>query len=46
MKKILTKLASLLPALAMIAGIASLNSACSLIYHQPEVPSSLDKYRK
>ncbi len=46
MKKILTKLASILPALAMIVGVASLNSACSLTYHQPEVPTSLDKYRK
>ncbi len=46
MKKILTKLAALIPTLAMIVGIASLNSACSLTYHQTEVPSSLDKYRK
>lgn len=42
---LIMKISKLLPALALIAGIASLNSACFTIYHQPEVPSALDSYR-
>ncbi len=46
MKKMIMKLAAVIPALAFVAGIVSLNSACILTYHQPEIPSSLDNYRK
>lgn len=44
--KIATKMLGILPALALVASIASLNSACFTVYHQPEVPSALDSYRK
>lgn len=46
MKKLFAKLTALIPVLAMVAGVVSLNSACIIIYHQPEVSTSLDKYRK
>ena len=46
MKRLIAKLSAFIPALAMVAGIASLNSACIMIFHQPEVSTSLDKYRK
>lgn len=46
MKRILSKLASMLPALAMVAGILAVNSACSIYYHQPETPSAMDAFRK
>lgn len=45
MKKFLAKIPAILPALALIVGILSTNSACLSLYYQPEVPSGLDKYR-
>lgn len=44
--KIAAKALAILPALALVASITSLNSACFTVYHQPEVPSALDSYRK
>lgn len=46
MKRIIKKLSALLPALALLAGIGTLNSACYLYYYQPEVPEEMDAYRK
>ena len=46
MKKLFIKLQTILPAVALFLGVAALNSACVATYHQPEVPSSLDTYRK
>ena len=46
MKKIITKLSALLPALALLVAIGTLNSACLLYYYQPEVPEEMDAYRK
>jgi len=43
---ILRKAMSVLPAIALFIGVASLNSACLTLYHQPETPSELDEYRK
>lgn len=43
--KIIMKISTFLPALALIASIASVNSACYTLYHQPKVPASLDSYR-
>lgn len=43
--KFIMKVSKFLPALALVASIASLNSACFSCYHQPEVPSALDSYR-
>lgn len=45
-KKISNKLWAILPTFAMIVGVMALNSACGYTYHQPEISSSLDKYRK
>lgn len=41
-----SKIAAILPALAFVVGVTSLNSACLLVYHQPEISPSLDEYRK
>lgn len=46
MKRILSKLASMLPALALVAGVFAVNSACTIYYHQPETPSAMDAFRK
>ena len=46
MKKLIKKLSALLPALALLVGIGTLNSACLLYYYQPEVPEEMDAYRK
>ena len=32
--------------LAIIVGIASVNSACMLWFHQPKVPQSMEKYKR
>lgn len=45
MKKLLNKLVYILPALAMIIGVSTMQSACVLHYYQPEVPSAMDKFR-
>ena len=44
-KSFVTKISRFLPALALVIGILSTNSACYSLYYQPEVPSGLDKYR-
>jgi len=46
MKNTIFKLATMLSAFAMVIGISALSSACIMTYHQPEIPSSLDAYRK
>ena len=46
MKKLIEKLSTLLPALALLIGIGTINSACYLYYYQPEVPEEMDAYRK
>ncbi len=46
LKALASKLASVLPALALVLGVATLNSACFIAYYQPEVSSDLDAYRK
>lgn len=42
---IILKVSKILPALALFVSIASVNSACYTLFHQPEVPSALDSYR-
>ncbi len=44
--KFIQKIAMAFPALAFIASIASLNSACYTVYHQLETPDALNAYRK
>ena len=46
MKKLIKKLSALLPALALLVGIGTLNSVCLLYYYQPEVPEEMDAYRR
>lgn len=46
LKNLVVKLAVLLPALALMAGVASVNSACFTFYHQPETPEEMNAYRK
>jgi len=46
MKRLIAKLASTLPALALAVGIFAANSACSSFFHQTEVPSAMDAFRK
>jgi len=44
MKKFLLKVSKILPALALVAAVASAQAACWSFYHQPDVPASLKKY--
>ena len=46
MKKIIKKVSAWIPAFAFVLGVFALNSACLATYHQPEISSSLDEYRK
>ena len=46
MKKLIKKLSALLPALALLVGIGTLNSACFLYYYQPAVPDDMEAYRR
>lgn len=46
LKTIVMKLVSFLPALALITGIVTANSACVSLFHQPKIPQGLNKYRK
>ncbi len=46
MKKIVMRIAPLLASLALFVGISSVNSPSVLIFHQPQVPTGLEKYRK
>jgi cyclic lactone autoinducer peptide len=32
--------------LAILVGIASVNSACMLWYHQPKVPQGMEKFKR
>lgn len=45
-KHLMFKMSAILPALAFFVGVASLNSACLLLYHQPEISPALDEYRR
>lgn len=49
MKKVsylIKKYAGLLAAFALTIGVASVNSACFIIYHQPKVPESMNAFKK
>ncbi len=45
-KKIVAKLSAFVPALALIMGIITVNSACVTLYHQPETPDAMNEYRR
>ena len=44
MKKLLLKISTILPALALIAAVSSAQAACWFFYHQPDIPEALKKY--
>lgn len=49
MKKLfmfIKKYAGVLAAFALTIGIASANSACYAIFHQPKVPEAMNAYKK
>lgn len=46
MKKIIIRLATALASFALFVGVTSVNSPSFAIFHQPKVPSDLEKYRK
>lgn len=45
-KNLAAKLSAFVPAIALLIGVMSANSACLIYYHQPEVPSGMDAYRR
>lgn len=46
MKKLVMRIAPTLASLALFVGITSVNSPSYIIFHQPKVPTGLEKYRK
>lgn len=46
MKKLIAKLSAILPALALLIGVMSANSACVTFFHQPKTPDAMDAYRR
>lgn len=46
MKKVFMHIASMVASLAIFVGISSVNSPSFVIFHQPKVPTGLEKYRK
>lgn len=46
MKKITSKLLSLLNCLAVLFVIQSANAACSWMFHQPEFPKEANRFKK
>ena len=46
MKKIIAKVSALLPAIALLMGIITVNSACVTLFHQPETPDAMNEYRR
>lgn len=45
-KGLVLKYATTLSALALIVGTASVNSACYVFYHQPKVPTAMNRFKK
>lgn len=45
-KKLISKISTLLPALALMVGVISANSACTSFFYQPETPDTMSKYRR
>jgi cyclic lactone autoinducer peptide len=46
MKNLFTKYASVIAALTLMITAASVNRACMLIMHQPELPEGAEKLRR
>jgi len=45
-KAAIMKLGSLFATFALTLGVASAGSFCMIIFHQPEVPQGMSKFRK
>lgn len=45
-KNLVKKLSGFIPVVALLMGIITVNSACVTLYHQPETPDAMNKYRK
>jgi len=43
---LMNKAGKLLPALALLVAVASVDSACHFLFHQPEIPEGMAKFRK
>ena len=46
MKKILTRISTIIPAIALFAAVTSAQAACWFFFNQPELPASLKKFDK
>ena len=46
MKNFIAKYASVIAAIALMVTTVSVNRACMLIYHQPEMPEGAEKLRR
>ena len=44
-KNFIMKFGSSIAAFALSVGIATANSACEIIWHQPKEPSAMDKFK-
>ncbi len=43
--KIAHKVGNILPAMALVLGIASVSGACSYWFHQPRVPEQMKRFK-
>ncbi len=46
LKLLLAKYGKAVSALALMIGVASVNSACLAFYHQPKMPEAMNSYKK
>lgn len=46
MKKFMARFAPIIASFVFCVGISSVNSPSMIIFHQPKIPSGLEKYRK
>ena len=44
-KNFIMKCGSTFAAIALIVGISTSNSACTIIWHQPKEPEAMDKFK-
>lgn len=45
-KSFALKYGSVLSALALFIGAASVNQACLIFYHQPKVPAAMERFKR
>lgn len=44
-KNFVMKFGSTFAALALVVGITTSNSACTILWHQPKEPAAMDKFK-